>query len=156
MTFHRCDSVILRIENYTAGRGAKRNWRYYWHHASSKTCAWLSEMRLRGNRRRETIIYTIFTENSGLAVRIWLHMMPLIHYSYSKCWHCGLYFWQSGTCVCILFFLPMPFWYCSDLPWTSLCRSVSETIKWYSAILVSAVSRISACNTWNCNVTAVF
>ena len=31
-------------------------------------------------------------------------------YSYSKCWHCGLYFWQSGTCVCSLFFsCPCPF-----------------------------------------------
>lgn len=62
MTFHRSSgSVILRIENYTAGRRAKRNWQECWHHASSKTYFWLSKMKQRGNRKKETIIYTVFS-----------------------------------------------------------------------------------------------
>lgn len=99
MTFHsRSDSVILRIENYTAGRRAERNWQECRHHASSKTYVWVSEMKQRGNRKP---LFTLFSPqerwvwNRCLAARDVFHRL----YSYSKCWHCGLYFWLSGTRV---------------------------------------------------------
>lgn len=63
-----------------------------------KTYVWVSKMKQRGNRKplfTQFILQESWVWNPCLAARDAFHRL----YSYSECWHCGLYFWLSGTCV---------------------------------------------------------